>query len=84
MKTIENIIDGAFKGHNSWNEQRLWLYAQIQQALEAQHRETWAMAIKAVYKASIPRNYGRDASIQDLRHTIRSLPCPPLTPNESE
>lgn len=57
----------------------------IQQAMQSQHEATWAMAIEAAdtllngdYDSEM-RSYGCS-----FAERIRKLPCPPLTPNESE
>lgn len=56
----------------------------IQQALEAQHRYTWARAIEAAAKVvESPATMDEWYMNQPVEYFIRALPCPPLTPKES-
>ena len=55
---------------------------ELQQALEAQHRKTWDMAINEVFGV-VNRSELQGLAKTQLYAALSSLPCPPLT-NESK
>jgi hypothetical protein len=94
MKTPEQWANIIYGGIESWRKHNLTqngsLDAMVEafrraqaEALEAQHRKTWAEAMELGEGELINQHASAEIDGYQAAATLRALPCPPLT-NESK